>query len=302
MNAQLKESEPRIGIFTDEPAEQYYVRRLDEANASGLKLIDGKSPAHFYHYVMNPDDDAETPAKLFGKAFHCNVLEPDVFDRTYAVLPADAPQRPTAAMLNAKNPSIESLHRQDWWRAWNDRNGTRTILPAADYDRAQRMGDSVRAHPVAAGLIVGGDREATLRWVDEETGVACKARVDNLIRKVCMVDAKSCLDASPEAFARAAAGYRYDAQAAHYMDGGRLLLGDDAPEHFITLAVESSPPYVCVPYYFGPMEEQRGWALRQRAIRKQAECLRTGIWPGYSDNLTQLTYPTWAHYGIEEMQ
>jgi exodeoxyribonuclease VIII len=296
MNAQLAESYP-VGIFPDEPVEIYYQRRLDEANSTGLKIIDGRSPAHFKYWVENPDDEHETPAKLFGKAFHGSLLEPDEFTRTYAVLPEDAPARPTKAMLNAGKPSANSLARQDWWREWEAKNGARVVLPAADYDRAQRMGDTVRAHPIAAGLIVGGDREATLRWLDADTGMKCKARIDNLIRKEFMVDAKSCIDASPEGFARAAASYRYDAQAAHYMDGARECA--EAVDYYIVLAVESEPPYVCVPYFFGPVEEQRGWALRQRAIRKQAECLRTGQWPGYADTLTQLTFPTWAHYGIE---
>lgn len=296
MNAALQE-QPNGRLILDEQPEIYYQRNLDEANSTGLKIIDGRSPAHFKYWVEHPEDEHETPAKTFGKAFHCSVLEPDVFAATYAVLPHDAPARPTAAMLNAKKPSPESLARQDWWHNWNAKNGNRIILPAEDYDRAQRMADSVRAHPVAAGLIVGGHREATLRWIDQETGVACKARIDNLIPKEFMVDAKSCIDASPEAFARAAAIYRYDAQAAHYMDGARECR--EQVDYYIVLAVESEAPYVCVPYYFGPVEEQRGWALRQRAIRKQAECLRTGHWPGYADTLTQLTYPTWAHYGIE---
>ena len=295
MNAALQPAAGRI--ILDEAPEVYYQRSLDVANSTGLKIIDGRSPAHFKYWVDHPEDEHDTPAKLFGKAFHCSTLEPDVFTRTYAVLPHDAPARPTAAMLKAAKPSPSSLERQDWWRNWEAKNGSRIVLPAEDYDRAQRMADSVRAHPVAAGLIVGGHREATLRWTDQETGVACKARIDNLIPKEFMVDAKSCIDASPEGFARAAASYRYDAQAAHYMDGAREC--GEPVDYYIVLAVESEPPFVCVPYYFGHVEEQRGWALRQRAIRKQAECLRTGEWPGYSNTLTQLTFPTWAHYGIE---
>ena len=42
------------------------------------------------------------------------------------------------------------------------------------------------------------------------------------------------------------------------------------------------------------------WTLRQRALRKQAECLRTGRWPGYSEALNELSLPTYAFYGITE--
>jgi len=66
--------EPLVGIYTDEPASEYYVRRLDEASASGLKQI-LRSPAHYRHWCMNPEDDKESPALSFGRALHCAVAE-----------------------------------------------------------------------------------------------------------------------------------------------------------------------------------------------------------------------------------
>ncbi len=35
--------------------------------------------------------------------------------------------------------------------------------------------------------------------------------------------------------------------------------------------------------------------------RRQAECLTTGRYPGYSDNLTEIRLPAWAHYATEEV-
>lgn len=295
MNAQLKEA-PRVGVFADEPAEVYHRRRLDEASASGLKQI-LRSPAHFVEWAKG-ESDKDSPALRFGKAFHCAVLEPDVFERTYVVLPADAPQRPTAAMLKAKQPSPESIARVTWWSDWRAMNAGRVELSAEDFDRARRMADAVRAHPVAAGLIVGGDREVTMRWQDEETGIWCKSRPDLRAAGEFVMDLKSCRDASHEGFARAVAGYHYDLQAMHYLDGERVL--SNGVRWFVFLACESEAPYVCQPYLLDAAAEQRGAALRRRALAKQAECLRTGRWPGYSDQLDTLTLPAWAHYGIEQ--
>src|SRR5690606_16676979 len=99
MSAQMKPT--TNGTIANEPAESYYRRRLDEASASGLKQM-LRSPAHFKHWVEDPEADKETPTLTFGKAFHVATLEPDLFAKVYAVLPGDAPAKPTAAMLGAK--------------------------------------------------------------------------------------------------------------------------------------------------------------------------------------------------------
>lgn len=295
MNAQLQQPQGRI--IADEAPDSYYVRRLDEANASGLKQM-LRSPAHFAEWVRNPDADKTSPALNFGKAFHMATLEPDVFDARYIVVPEDAPRYPTAAQWNAKTSSPDSMAAKDWWRAFNETHAGKERLATPDYDRARRMADSVRAHPVAAGLLVGGDREVTFRWQDEETGLACKARADLYLRGEYLMDLKSCRDASHEGFARAVASYHYDLQQAHYLNG--IQSAGDTIRWMIFLAVESESPYVAQPYILDAAAEQRGWALRQKAIKRQAECLTTNQWPGYSTKLDELTLPAWAHYGVEQ--
>lgn len=297
MNAQLAPA-PSSFVGAEAP-ERYYVRRLDEASASGLKQLN-RSAAHFAHWCRTPDDDKESAALTFGRAFHCATLEPDVFGRTYAVSEANAPPYPAARSWNAKGKRTpDSQAAVDYWTAWNANNPGRIRISRGDYDKARRMADSVRAHPVAAGLLVGGDREVTMRWTDPDTGIRCKSRKDLYLRGEFVMDLKSCRDASAEGFARAVTAYSYDLQEAHYVEGAKQC-GDLYLRHFIFLAVESEAPYVCQPYILDPAAEERGWNLRQRAIRRQAECLKTGRWPGYSDQLTELTLPAFAFYGIDD--
>lgn len=296
MSAQIKPSDWG-GVFPAVPAEQYHQRALDIASASGLKHV-LRSPAHFHHWVKNPEDDEDRPVLAFGKALHCSVLEPDAFDARYCVLPENAPQRPTRAMLEAKKNSESSLERIAFWERWDADNAGRSILTAADYDRARRMGDSVRAHPVAAGLLVGGQREITLRWEDEDTGLRCQARPDLYLPGEFVMDVKTCRDASEEGFARAVHSYLYDLQQAHYLDGIRR--NGDSIRWFVFLAIESTPPFVCQPYLLDSKAEDRGFTLRTRAMKRQAECLRYGRWPGYSEKLGEIHLPTYAFYGIED--
>lgn len=276
-----------------ESADSYYRRRLDEASASGLKRM-LKSPAHFRHWCEDPDAEKSTPALAFGKAFHCATLEPDVFAQTYAVQPVNPPPR-YDHLRNAKNRGDSTREAHAFWDRWDAEHAGRIALSAPDYDRAQRMADSVRAHPVAAGLLVGGDREVTFRWIDPETGLACKSRKDLYLRGEYVMDLKSCTDASPEGFARSVIRYEYDVQQGHYLAGVHEC-GDEALRHFIFLAVESEAPYVCQPHVLDTRAQERGWNLRQRAIKRQAECLKAGRWPGYSDQVNELSFPAYAFY------
>lgn len=291
MNAQLQPAPSGRAIY-GQPEADYHRRRLDVATASGLKQM-LRSPAHFAHYVETGGGDSPTLA--FGRAFHCAVLEPDRFDLAYRVLPGDAPRRPTPQKINAKAPSDETRRTVAWWDAWNA--DPRVSLDAEDYDRIRRMADSVRAHPVAAGLLVGGEREVVFEWEDEGTGLDCKARADLYLPGEYLMDVKTCQDASKEGFARAVATYRYSLQLAHYLSGIRTC--GDSIRWFVFLAVEHHAPYVCQPHILGPRTEQLGFDLRARAIEKQAACVRDGRWPGYSDALLETEAPAWAYYEIE---
>jgi hypothetical protein len=297
MNAALANPDTWSGIFPTIPAAQYHQRRLDVATASGLKHM-LRSPAHFRHWATHPEDDKASPALTFGRALHSAILEPDVFARTYAVVEAGAPKYPTPAQWNAKKSNPDSEAAKAWWTEWEANNAGRIRLSLDDYDRAQRMADSARSHPVAAGLIVGGDREITFRWHDEATGLACQSRADLYAPGEFLMDVKSCRDASAEGFARAVHSYTYDLQAAHYVEGIRAC--GDAIRWFVFLAIESEAPYVCQPFVLDAQAESRGVTLRQRAITRQAECLRAGRWPGSSEQLGEVRLPAFAFYGIED--
>jgi hypothetical protein len=284
-------------VIHDEPAEVYHVRRIDECNTSGMKQM-LRSPAHFRHWV-DSGDDKDTPAKRFGRVLHTATLEPEKFERQYAVVPADAPRYPTPAQWGAKKSNPESQAAKDWWTVWNADNAGRERLSLEDYDRANYMGESARRNLIAAGMLTGGKREVTMRWTDEDTGLECKIRLDLFAEGAFAMDLKSCENASEEGFARTCINYGYDLQNAHY-DAGIRACAEPNGLPFLFLAIESSAPYVCQPHRLGFAEFNRGTVLRRRAMQRQTECLRTGRWPGYSDKIIETTFPTWAFYGIEE--
>lgn len=298
------------GITYDEPEAVYFDRALDVASNSGLKIIGAKSPMH-YHFAMTApedEDETQTAAQVFGRGFHSATLEPHKFANTYAVLPANAPQRPTAAMVNAKNPSPESLARQDWWAKWEADNRGRIVVPAKAYDAIAGMGQAMRAHvleiPDTSGNIItirGGElfdlcqKEVTLRWIDARTGIKCKARVDLHCAELGFGgDLKSCEDASPDGFARAIASYRYHQQHVHYCDGAQAT---GTPwSKFLFFACEKAKPYAPAVHEIPAIAEERGRFLRDKAMDRLKRCLETGRWPTYSNKIIEAMLPAYAFY------
>jgi hypothetical protein len=298
-------------ILLDLPPQDYYRRELDVVSNSTLKIADQQSLAHYYHYCTAAPEDDETPAKLFGKAYHSAILEPETFESRYMVLPPDAPRRPSRAQINAKKPSAATLDAIDFWASVTASG--KTLLPADDFDTIRFMADALHRDPVCAGLVTGGRREVSLRWVEDVHmpdgsvfQLHHKGRVDNWLDDMDIaVDPKSCLSAHPDAFARAATTMRYHQQHAQYCSGfqhcGRPLKG------FVFLAQEKEPPFVCKPYRMNPVFEERGYELRQRAMQKVASALRSGRWPGYVTRdergnetpIGDLNPPAWALYDSE---
>ncbi len=295
-------------MILNEPEAIYFRRELDVASNSGLKLIDEKSAAHYKHWCDHPEDDPETDAFDFGHGLHHAVLEPHLVDKLYAILPPGAPNRPSSRQINAKRPSPETVAQIDWWADFNNIHGGKTILDAKEYDAIRGMVDSMRNQvlviPQSSGKpikIKGGElfdlceKEVTLRWVDERTGVKCKARADLSCKELQFGgDVKSTIDASPEGFARAVTRYRYHQQHVHYTDGAKAC---GAPwGNFFFFACEKARPHVPAVYHIPAMAEERGRELRDRALDKLKKCLDSGRWSGYSETITELVLPVWAYY------
>lgn len=290
MNAVLQQPEYPVGFFFDEPAEVYHRRELGVLSSSGIKQL-LRSPAHYRHWATT-EQEKDTDATRFGRAFHMALLEPERFARTYRALPTDAPRKPSITQREAKKPSPETIAAIEWWDAW-EASGL-IVLDTEDAERIAAMVASVKAHPWAGPLTTGGRSEVTLRWLDETTGLPCKARVDYFKTgaKRIAVDIKTCIDASYKGFGAAVARYDYDLQNAHYADGFRAL--GEPLDWYVLLAIESEAPYVCQPYLLDAAAEVRGYAWRQHGARILAGCMQAGRFPGYSDDILRLSLPAWA--------
>lgn len=281
---------PQAQILFDVPAEEYQQRELGVASSGVLVRLLKKTPAHVKAWVERADEATE--AKAFGQAYHCRILEPERFASLYVAPPRKAPRRPSVRQVEAKKPSKATIAAIEFWRAWDAEHAGQIILAPKDRDKIEVMAEALAENPVAYNALTGGHSEVTLRWVDEETGVPCKARLDHLKRPIALgADLKAVEDASPDAFKRAVANYGYHVQEAHYCEGARVC---GVPlDNYLLVAQEKDYPYLAAVHQLDAETELRGYELRTRAMHILRDCRESGIWPGYA-GITPLSLPAWA--------
>lgn len=265
-----------VGLHPGIAESDYHARAEHIASKSALDAID-RSPAHYLAWRAEPREP--TPAMRFGSAFHAALLEPDRFARAYAAEPDFGDCR-----------NKDNKRRRDDWRAEHD---GATPISLDDATTIERMVASVRAHPLARAMLVGGEPELTVRWTDDVTGLPCKGRLDYYAKaRGLIVDVKTAADASPAAFRRSVADYRYHVQGALYLQGTQAARAD--ARAFVFVVVEKAPPYAVATYMLDAQALSRGAAAARRNLDTLAECIRTNNWPAYPVAIQDLSLPPWA--------
>jgi hypothetical protein len=277
-------------VLPDLEAERYH--RHPAVSKHGLDDF-RKAPALYRYNREHPRPP--TPALLFGSLYHTVILEPDTLDQLYAVVPEDAPKRPSVTQRSAKRPSLETLEAIQWWDGFNARTAGRTIVSAEDIELCHQMRDAMMSNLACRNALEEHRlyTEASLFWQDSTTGVKCRARPDIIRADGFIIDPKTCADASEDAFTKAAWSYGYFRQAAMYLDGWEAV-AQEKPRAFIFLAQESEPPFLCRAYVASPQMIECGRQQLREDLERFAECERTGIWPGLGDKPAELNLPAWA--------
>jgi exodeoxyribonuclease VIII len=265
-----------LGIHNDVPESEYHAPAFGVVSKSALDAI-VRSPAHYLHWHTTPREP--TDAMLFGRAFHCAALEPERFATAYVVKPEFGDQR---------TPANKARRLE-----WEAQNAGSEAISAAWRDKALRMAEVLRAHPLVSRMLVGGQSEVTVTWRDEQTGLPCKSRADYYVpQRAMVVDLKSTADASPDAFRKSIANYRYHVQDALYRDAFR---GAGAPiQHFVMVAVEKEGPHGVAVYSLDAESIAMGYGAARQGIDALAHAVKTDDWRGYPAQINTVELPPWA--------
>jgi hypothetical protein len=239
---------------------------LDEAiyhadpalGSTDIRRLRCSAADYWHHSALNPTRPSvePSPAQAYGRAIHLRVLEGhDKFLQRYERTPepegllvtdADLADWLTAHGVNklprskaekivqaiGLDPQVRILSEFERRAA----EAGRELLKRADYDRIITASNLITQNPDLATAFSNGFSEVSVFW-DRADGVRCKARFDFLKARG-IGDLKSTRNPLGldfiDACRRAIANYRYDIQAAHYLEGRRhipALLGNVQGDH-----------------------------------------------------------------------
>lgn len=277
---------PGSSVVVDIPDEAYH--RMPELSSSQAKAL-LESPAKFDYWrgkVRPPKSEYD-----LGHAVHAKVLGTgaDVVEIPNDLLSADGGIRSNAA--------------KEWVQQARDEG--RVPLKASELRPINDAAESVLRHDKAAALLSQpGNPEVSILTIDPMTDVPLRARFDYLpyprSPRAIGVDLKTSRDASPRGFAKAVHDFSYDLQQEWYRHCYRLATGEEI--EFAFVVVELEPPYLVGYYNLSDAFMEMGRAKGAEARTLFAECTRTGIWPGYDDDVITLEPPFWAAVAFEEKQ
>lgn len=276
---------PDPGIYEGVPEDEYH--RWDCASNSKLKRI-LRCPAHYRHAEDHPNYD-DTPTMAFGRAYHCAILTPEIFKDKYVMR--------ERGLHGATNK----------YKAWKKKieAAGRTEITAANMDDLLGIQKAINANAEAKELLSGkGKNEASIVWIDDETGIKCRARIDRFtlhqfiegwperkFTRSVHVDFKGTLDASPVEFSKQIANLNYHMQGAMYTDGANALA--PANRTFVFVAFEKKPPYAIGVYHLDEETIEQGRREYKRALHLLKYCQDNNDWPGYTKTINPIGIPYW---------
>jgi hypothetical protein len=258
------------GVVSDLPHEQYL--RAAGVSHSMLKLLREKSPAHLKAW-MDGHDEPETEAKRIGTLTHRALLLPDTMKDAFHVAP----------------PGLDFRTKDG--KAWKLEHADRPIIAADELKTIEGMVASVHRHPVAKRLLSNAAFEQSI-FVEDSHGTMRKLRPDILPRGGNILpDLKTCESAQRDDFEKVSARYGYWTQAQYYLAGCKLA-GMEF-ETFAMIAVEKDPPYAVAIHAVDPVDIEEGAARNNAALTTYRRCLETDTWPGYPEDISYISLPTW---------
>lgn len=226
-----------------------------------LKRI-ARSPAH-YLAGLSIDDSAK-PAYRFGRLGH-------------------------KILLGGAFVVYAGERRGNAWKDFQAQNEGADIFTAEEAVRANAVAEAVRAHPLAAPLLVG-EHEKPVSW--NMFGRKCATRGIDVINgsKRFLVDLKTASTTEPYTFMRAATRYGYHAQLAMYADAAASL-GTPVDDAYL-IAVETAPPYAVTVLHASPRILEEGTRLLRLWMERLLACESANEWPAYTQSIVEFDMDT----------
>jgi hypothetical protein len=239
-----------------------------------------RSPAHFMQWRDEPKE--QTPAMLFGSAFHCAVLTPKLYGKYYI----------TAPQIDKRSKEGKEKYAQ-----FEKKAEGKTIITEENNTTIREMQKAIFSHPLASNLLSNGEAEQSFFWTDKRTGLKCKARPDYLRYDAICIDVKTTDNASIKSFQRSMYNYRYYVQGAFFLDGIFQSTNINC-DNFVIIAIEKEKPYGIMIYCLDDLAIDTGRIEYEKNLdtcldfENDPEKYKT-VYPVSTDPV-ELSLPPWA--------
>ena len=269
-------------LYRDHSYGQY--AELPGWNWSVIKQLH-KSPLHAAYARKYPSPD--TAQRRFLRAIHCAALEPEKLERSFVEYAGRRDKRIEAyrEFLAGIEPGAEVLTPKEMCNV----NAVAAALRADQW--------------VGAKLAGPGSAEICVTWIDKETGLPCKGRIDLLAgdkrtRRVQVVDLKGYGTTAHGGVGAAAGRALAHGQMAHYKAG--LEAHGLEVDAVSIVSYETSGALDVAVFHLDPGAPDgalyEGEKLRRRLMGELAACLESDHWPGRQRHGPEnLTLPPWAY-------
>lgn len=273
---------PKPGIYRGVAFDDYAA--WDAVNSHILTGL-ARTPAHLHYELLNGGPEP-TPSLDLGWLLHLAMLEPERYADEF-VIPPKVDRRTKAGKAT--------------WVEFEAGAAGKRLIDAGTVAKVEAMRAALLAHPSAGEWLRSkGANEISVVWIDPETGVVCKARIDRigmLGEWPIVGDVKTARNAGRRAFERVIFDYGYHLQAQHYLAGLHAIapIAEGQPfRRFCFFVVENDPPHCVAVYELDESALVEAEQARQLRLRTWRQCVETGRWPGYGAGVDLVSLPPWA--------
>ena len=253
--------------------------KQDGVSNSQLKYL-AESPKSFKHFIIERNEVTDTEAMKRGRAFHSLVLEPQLFEKEYVVMPKIKGCGPAGKI----NKELEL--------------GKNILWEKEEFNVLAGMKESIESHELASMFLKDTKNEVSLFWDKEINGekINCKGRIDAIQQcggNVALVDLKT--TSKLNKFNNVAFDLKYHMQAAYYMDGYSILNDGIIPQYFVFIAVSTTVPYLCKVFdiKFDSEEFYLGTRDYMDNLEKYIKCSKSNNWDDDCTESFHLQAPRW---------
>lgn len=273
-----------------------------------LNVLFEKTPLHYRsRFILKESEEKETPAMRLGTLTHRCILEPDTMSGAFHVQPEtltleiDRLKKLKSAKVVSKDEAngkavvswSSTFSEAD---AWTAEHRDRPILTREEAVAMTSMRDAVWRHPLASRMLKKADYERSA-FADDD-GLLLKARFDAMPKGGnALPDLKTCEDAGLDNVEKQINNNLLWRQAAFYLKVAGIL---GLPfEVFAFIFVEKTPPYAVAVYQLDDIVLNAGRVTIERDIQLLRNCMESGKWPGYPEEVNIAALPGYAMKRLE---